>query len=286
MAALLIFLSTASHLAESIFIKRYNASNSRGGMTFTALISFFSMLFFLFSDQGGFSVPAELWWYAVAAGILYCSASFLTYVALQIGPYAVTMLILSYSVLLSIGYGLFFLDEKATVFTVIGLVLVLISLYLVRAEKRPNQKGNASLGWLVCVCISAIGCGMFGVLQRMQQIRFENSCTNEFMVIALAVSTVLLLIVGLVRDRGEFGYVLRHGIIWTAGAGVSNGLTNAMIVYLHTLMPISLSSPIRVVAKIILSCLLSVVIFRETFLKRQIIGVCLGGIALVLLNIG
>ena len=286
MAALLIFLSTASNLAESIFIKRYNARNSRGGMTFTAMISFFSMLFFLLSDQGGFYIPPALWWYAVAAGILYCSASFLTYVALQIGPYAVTMLILSYSVLFSIGYGLFFLDEKATAFTVIGLVLVLISLYLVRAEKRPDQKKNASLGWLICVGISAIGCGMFGVLQRMQQIRFANSCTNEFMVIALAVSTVLLLTVGLVRDRGEFVYVLRHGILWTAGAGVSNGLTNAMIVYLHTLMPISLSSPIRVVAKIILSCLLSVMVFRESFLKRQIIGVCLGGIALVLLNIG
>jgi drug/metabolite transporter (DMT)-like permease len=79
--------------------------------------------------------------------------------------------------------------------------------------------------------------------------------------------------------------VLRHGLPYTAGAGISNGAANAMVVFLHTLMPISLSSPIRVGVKVMMSFLLSVVIFREKFKKRQVLGVAIGAVALILLNI-
>lgn len=285
MSALLIFMSNATHLAESIFIKHYNARHKRGGFVFTALVSFFSMLFFLVTDQNGFYVPSGLWVYAIIAGFLYCTASFLTYVALQVGSYAMTMLIISYSIVFSIGYGLFFLGEGATVFTAIGLGLVLLSLYLVRASRQEDQKKGFSIVWLICVAIAAVGNGMFGVVQRMQQIQFDNTCSNEFMVISLCISTVALMIVGLIKDRKDFGYVLRHGLLWTAGAGLSNGATNAMVVYLYTLMPISLSSPIRVGVKVVMSFLVSVLLFRERFQMRQIVGVAVGAVALVFLNL-
>ena len=286
MAALLILLSTASHLSESLFIKRYNAKYHRGGFVFTAFVSLFSMLFFVFTDRGGFHAPALMWGYGLIAGVLYCMASFLTYIALQIGSYAMTMLILSYSVILSVGYGIVFLKEEVTVFTVIGILLVLLSLYLVRADKKEGEsKKKLSFRWLVCVLASAIGSGMFGVVQRMQQIRFENTCTNEFMIVALGFSAALLTIVGVARNRSDLGYVLKHGLPWTLGAGASNGATNAMIVFLHTLMPISLSSPIRVGVKVIASFALSVFLFREKFQRRQIFGVALGTVAVILLNI-
>lgn len=288
MAGLLIFVSTITHMAESLFIKRYNTKHGGGGFIFTSMVSFFSMLFFLISDQNSFVVPIELWLYAIAAGVLYCAASLLTYVALQIGSYAMTMLILSYSILMSIGYGLIFLKEQITVFIVIGLLLMMVSLYLVRAKKSDSKKEEHgfSLKWLICVSVAAVGSGLFGVVQRMQQIRFENACTNEFMVIALSFSAVVLMTVGLCgKDRKDFVSVMRHGTLWAAGAGLSNGLTNASVVFLHLLMPISLSSPIRVGLKIVLSFMLSVFILKESFQKRQVYGVALGTLALILLNI-
>lgn len=288
MAGFLILASTVTHMAESLFIKKYNTKHGGGGFIFTALVSFFSMLFFLIRDQNSFTAPIELWWYAIAAGILYCTASLLTYVALQIGSYAMTMLILSYSILMSIGYGLVFLKEQITVFMVFGLLLMMVSIYLVRAKKSESEKEQRgfSLKWLVCVSAAAVGSGLFGVVQRMQQIRFENGCTNEFMIIALSFSAVVLMLVGVCgKDRKDFSQVMRHGSLWAAGAGISNGLTNASVVFLHLLMPISLSSPIRVGLKILLSFLLSVFILKESFQKRQVYGVALGTLALILLNI-
>lgn len=285
MAALLILVSTVTHLAESLFIKHYNTKHSKGGFLFTAFVSFFSMLFFLLTDRGGFQVPRELWIYAIAAGVLYCSASFLTYVALQIGSYAMSMLILSYSIVLSIGYGIIFLKEQVTLFTCIGLALMLVSIYLVRASKKETDKKKASFKWVICIGIAAMGSGLFGVVQRMQQLRFDNVCTNEFMVIALSFSGCVLFLIGLKQNHKDLQYVLKNGLLWTAGAGISNGLTNAMVVFLYTLMPISLSSPIRVGVKILLSFVLSLLVFKERFEKRQIVGVLFGTAALIFLNI-
>ena len=223
--------------------------------------------------------------YGVAAGIFYCAASFLTYVALQIGSFALSMLILSYSVVCNIGYGLMVLREEAGVFTYIGLALIFASLYLTRADGKKDADRRVTWKWLACIGVAAIGNGLFGVIQRMQQIRFENACNNEFMVVALSFASVVLLSIGLVKNREDLPFVLKKGIPWTAAAGASNGITNALIVLLHTLMPISISSPIRIGLKIIFSFALSVLIFKEKFEKRQLLGVLLGTLALVLLNL-
>ena len=285
MSALLILASTLTGLAEGIFIKRYRSKHNGGGFLFTAMICFFSMMVFVLTDRDGFVFPPMMWAYAIAAGVLYCSASFLTYIALGCGSFAMSMLILSYSLIFSIGYGLFVLHETATVWLWCGLALMMVSLYLTRASKVEGQEERGvSVKWIVCIGLSVVGSGMFSVVQRMQQIRFEDSCTNEFMIVALGFSTLTLLAIGLIKDRKDLGLVLRHGLIWTALAGGSNGATNAMSMVLYTMVPLSVLAPVRAGAKIVVSFIVSVLLFKEKFEKRQIVGVILGAAALVLLN--
>lgn len=284
MSLLLILVSVATNLAEGVFIKKYNSKHSEGGFLFTALISVFAMLFFVFTDTDGFHAPGEMYLYSVIAGILYSSASFLTYVALGCGSFAMSMLILSYSIVFSIGYGIFFLGEPVTAFTCIGLAIILVSLYLVRADK-DKEKSTFSLKWLVCILYSVVGAGMFGVIQRMQQIRFEDACTKEFMVVALALSAAMLLVIGLVKDGKNLPKILKNGGIYAALAGTANGTANMLSMVVNMLIPISIASPTRAGVKIVLSFLLSRIVFHEKFLKRQVIGVLLGALGLVFLNL-
>ena len=78
-------LSSFAHLCEGIFIKKYQQKHS-GGFIFTAMISFFAMLFFIVKDVacGGLSeaVLSLTCVYTIVAGILYASASIMT----VIGP--------------------------------------------------------------------------------------------------------------------------------------------------------------------------------------------------------
>ena len=284
MAFLLILLGKSLNLAEGILIKKYNAHHTKGGFIFTALVSLFSMLFFVITDADGFHLPDGILPYAVISGILYCSASFLTYVALSCGSFAMSMLILSYSIVFSIGYGLIVLKEPASIFTYIGLGIMMLSLYLVRGDKESSDK-KFSIKWLVCILLSVFGNGMFGVVQRMQQIRFDNSCTHEFMIISLGLSAVILLIIGLAKDGRELKYIVKNGILYASLAGLSNGAANLLALVVNTMIPLSIASPTSAGVKIILSFLLSKLIFKESFLKRQVAGIILGTLALVFLNI-
>ena len=285
MQALIILARTALGLVESVFIKKYNSKHSRGGFLFTAFISLFSMLVFLFTDKGGFSFPPDIWIYGIISGIIYSSASILTYIALGCGSFAMSMLILSYGMVFATGYGLFFLGEEASIFTYIGLVLILISLFLTRRKMEEGDEKKISWKWIICIGLSFVGSGMYGVISRMQQIHFENAVTNEYMIITLAFSFIALFVTGLIIEGRDLLYMLKNGNVLPALAGISNGVNNSLGLYLNTIMAISISAPVSSGVKTIASFLISLLIFKEKFEKRQIVGVIIGGAALVLLNL-
>ncbi len=284
MVWILIIISVCTSLTEGLVIKKYNMHHAKGGFILTALISLFSMMFFLLTDGNGFSAPMEMYPYAIVSAILYSAASFLTFVALGCGSFAMSMLILSYSLVFSIGYGLFFLKEETTIYTYIGLLIILVSLYLVR-EKNDDAEKVFSMKWLICISLSAIGSGMFGVISRMQQFHFENKCNNEFMVVSLALSVIILFVLGVIKDRKDIKTILKNGSLYAICAGVSNGATNMLSMVINSLIAVSLAAPMSAGVKIILSFLLSKYFFKENFLKRQVIGVGLGAVALVFLNL-
>ena len=139
--------------------------------------------------------------------------------------------------------------------------------------------------WIVCIGISVVGSSMYSILARMQQLEFDNGCTNEFMIISLAFSAVILFVIGCIQEGKNIGYVLRYGMGWTFLAGSTNGLKNSLSLWLNIIMPISISSPVKAGVSILLSFLFSVFVFKEKMGKRQVVGVALGAVALVLLNI-
>lgn len=284
MAVLLIAAGMLIHQLESIFIKKYNQKHTKGGFLFTAVTSLFALLFFALTDRNGFTVPVAMLPYAAFAGLLFCGASFLTYVALGCGSFVLSNLILSYSLLISIGYGVFWLGEPTTAFTWVGIGLMLVSLFLVRGDKRQDT-GRFSWKWLLAILASAVCSGLFGVMRRAQQIRFADSCTNEFMVITLAISALVLFAAGAAREGKQLLPVLKQCGGYAALAGLANGTSNMLAFWVELLLPLSVVAPTRAGVQILLSFAFSKLLFREHFLKRQIAGVLLGAAALVLLNI-
>lgn len=284
LALLLILISTAANLMEGVLVKQYNNKHTKGGFVFTALVSLFSMLFFVITDTNGFTFTADMLPYSLISGVMYASASLLTFVALGCGPFALSMLFISYSGIFSIFYGFFFLHEDIGVFTWIGIACMLASVYLTRAEKQPDEN-KASFKWLVCIIVTVIGCGMFGVIQKMQQIRFDDALTNEYMTVSLGFSALVLFVIGCIKDGKDTWYILKNGTGYAALAGLSNGFCNFLVLVSNLLMPLAIATPVRVSMRIILSFAISKLFFKEKFLPRQIIGAAIGTASLILLNV-
>lgn len=288
-----LFLATLSigvHQVEGVMIKKYNSKHDRGGFIFTALISLFAMVFFFITDKGGLCFPPLLILYGIISGAFFCMASFLTYVAFGCGSFMLSNLFLSYSLLFSVGYGLFVLKESATVMTYIGLALMMISVFLVKSKKSQGDAGEGekvriTLKWVICIVLSVIGSGMFGVMQKLQQVQFHKAYDNEFMIVTYAFTVITLLVIGIIMDGKNLFYILRHGGLYATAAGISNGATNFLNLIVNAMLPISIAAPTRSGIKIVISFLIALIIFKEKLDKRQTVGVIMGTVALILLNL-
>lgn len=285
---LLSLLSSSVHLVEGVLIREYNKKHNKGGFFFTGIVSLFSMFFFvikdLLIDRNGFNFNLDILPYGIIAGIFYCAASFLTFIALGCGPFAISRLLLSYGGIFSIFYGIFKLGDRPSVLATIGICLMLISIFFNRQPKEQNAK-KASLKWLISITLSVICSGMYSVVQKDQQYTFNKTVDNEFMIIALGFSALVLFVIGFIKDGKDTAYILKNGSLYASVAGLSNGLTNFLIILANGMIEnFSILSPIRSGVGIILSFMVSVLIFKEKFLPRQIFGVILGTAALILLN--
>lgn len=287
-AVILIILSLFIHKIEGVFSKKYGAKHDKGGFVFTAIISLFSMLFFLFedliTDANGLQFEQTLIYYGLIAGVCFATASMTMYWVLGHGPYGLSNLISSYSVLITIGYGLV-IGESLSVLSWIGVILICVSLSLIMTRNQEDEKLKITVKWLAVLVFSVLCAAAFGVLQRQQQIVFFSVYDNEFMVITLTVSALLLFVFGVIKDGKYIKDAFKYGFFYAAGAGVANGVTNFLTLFVYTLVPISFAAPMKTGISIVIAFLLARLIFKEKYTLRQYIGVALGCIALILFNI-
>ncbi len=291
-----LLLSTATGLTEGVMIKLYNRKNAKGGFFFTALVSIFSMMVFVIREAvesagggGGFCFSWPIVLFGILGGYLYASASLMTYLAVQWGSYALSNLILSYSLVLTVVYGLIFRSEAAGVLTWIAFAIIAVSIFLLRKkapENAPPEKVKISFRWVFAITYSVFAAAGFSIVRMYQQDLYVSAYNNEFMIVSLGFSALALIVVGIVRDRGDCWGILKKGAPFATAAGVSNGCTNLLqILMLQIGVNVSYSGPMGSVLKSLGSFLLAVFLFRETFERRQLIGLLLGAIAVVLLSV-
>ena len=285
---LLIILYTFLNLGESIVVKSYARRHGDGGMLMNAVISFFASVFFAITDSGGFYAPADMIPLAVINAFLYAAGFYLTYVAYMIGPYGLTRLISSFSLMFSIFYGIIFLDEPTSAFTYVGISLTVAAMLLVNCKKGTKDREDTakpSAKWLVCVAISLVANGFISILTRMQQIQFNNLCSNEFQMISTAGAFLLLAVIGLITDREKLGKIGGHGILYGVGAGLFNGAKNFVTIAIYLFLPLSVISPTKTGLGMIVAFITSVFFYKERYSLLQKIGVLCGTVAVVLLAI-
>ena len=289
---LLIVLVVALNMGESIAVKAYAKKYNSGGFIMNAIIALFACAFFvvkvLISGEG-FNFLVDMIPYALVNSVFYFCGFYLAYVAFKIGPFGLTRLIASFSLLMPIFYGIFFLNESTTVFTYIGIALIVAAMFMMnykgKSATAEKKEGAVSLKWFVCILLSTVSNGFISIMTKMQQVKFGDVCSEEFQIISIGGSFISLAIIGLITDRNNLGYVLKNGTLYGAISGLFNGAKNFTILFIYALLPISIVSPLKAGLAIIGSFLLSIIAYKEKYTVMQKIGVACGGAAVVLLTI-
>lgn len=282
MIVILMIVCIFCNFIQSYFKKGISEKNLPFN-TYNFILVLMALLFFVFTANN-YQFKTTLLPHSIAFGISYFSATSAMIYALACGSFALTGLVFSYSLSIPALYGIIFLNEKLSTTIILGFLCLVLSIYL-SCGKIEKSTVIITKKWVILTLIGFIGNGMCSVIQKMQQIAFAGNYKHEFMILALLISTILLFILALCTERKEMFKIVRISGLNATLCGISNGITNLLVMILTTVISTSVFFPIVSAGTIVLTFIASVIKFRERFSIRQYIGFGFGILSLIFLNI-
>lgn len=295
MPLLLLFLTVVSATVQNFFTKIYSGKTDKGVFLFNATSALVALLVFAITAKFRFVFVWGNMLYALLFALSYFFAVFGLTMAIKTGPLSITALIESYSMIVASVYGVVFLSEPMTPYMITGFVLLVISLTLVNYEKKgaaPKGQAGINAKWIFFVSVGFLGNGLCTVVQKAQQVWSEKTYgagqflySDEMMMAGLLAAAVAFTVCFLVSERKYFKEVIRYGGLPAVGRGVSNGLANVFSILVMTMMAVSVANAVIAAGCVVLSALISVVIYKEKLNAFQWAGIAIGVVSLVFLNL-
>lgn len=274
----LIVLSSACSVGQSTFTKlasakdpssssmRFNSLKIGAALILFLLISFYSMQFHL---------PTVLFasWY----GLTLFFSTWFGYLALMNGSMALTSLIVSYSVIIPCFFGIAFLGETPGVMRIAGIILLLISMYLLK-QQADNVKYSKQ--WFLYVAITFLCNGFGSITQKMHQTLYPSSYCNEFMICSLFVTFVLFFIISMNSREEKIVGVRKYAVI----AGILMGFSNYLSLFLSSKVNASVLFPLSSTFSMFCNIAISKLCFKDKFNAMQLTGIGLGVFSVLLIK--
>lgn len=267
---------------QNIVKKPYTQKMGGSGVYFfNAILSAAALLFFAVTatklDFDLSFIP-----YSIGFATSYAIATVFLVLAIAYGSLSLTSLFFSYSLMIPTLYGLVFLKDDISVVFILGLALLVVSLFL---ANKNDKKAKFSFKWIICVILAFLGNGMCTVVQNMQQVAFDGAYKNEFMIVALAIVALVMSIMSLIKERKAMKVYAKAGWHWALICGLLNGMVNLFVMILSSLMPVSVMFPLISAGGLVVTYLVSRFVYKESLTKLQFVGFILGLAAVVFLNI-
>ena len=285
LASAVVFNASISLFGAFFNKKSQNLQDATPFYTLLLVASAFVGWFVLFAFDG--SVSLEVIPYSIIFGVGYALCNAFLVHSLNSGPMSLTSLLIQLSLISATIWGFFFWEAKFTPLVAIGLVAVVISLWLCLYKGKTEKQNKFSWKWLLYVAITFVGNSACTIVQRTQQIVFDGKYGNFFMLVAVGISTIISLVIYLKSNKKDSLIILKKSGYMPISAGFFNVLANFCVILLatSTLSP-SIVYPVIAVGVLMITTLVSFIVFKEKMKWWQYIGIVLGIIATAILNIG
>ena len=208
----------------------------------------------------------------LAFGIVTYLSNFYRMLALTKGPMHITLLFTTSSMIIPAISGIFF-GEKFSLAKLVAVFVLLVFLYLSFEKNNSTKIGGA---WFVFTLIAFLTQGVIGVLQKIHQSSVHKGESAGFLFVAFLCAIVF----GLIQNKGIFDSAVLNGKIIGIGfiCGACTFAMNFINLKLSGILPSQLFFPLINGSAIVLSSLMSVLLFKEKLSKKQTVGL-IGGIA-------
>lgn len=291
---LFLVLYIAMNSSQFIFSSLYNRRQKNADPYLcTLLIGATVLAFYAVYGQFRFEYDGDTLLYGLIFGGAYCVGYIFQIKALKVGSVSLTSLLLSYSLLVPILFGVLYYHDSVGVTFWIGLSLLLVALFLVNFN--PSEKSASSadkknkLLWLLFAMLSFCGNAACIICATMQQKLSGGGHRFEFMTYAMAVVIVVNLTLTLINNKktGMTLPSLKRGWWCAVILGLLNGATNLcyMVLAARNNIPVSLLNCFNSGGSLLLTFLLARFIFKEKLRPLQLVGFFIGVASVILFAI-
>lgn len=259
-------------------------------LNFKALFVAFAISLLFIADE--FYKLFEISAFSVILSVFFGISVALTQImqskAMGNGPASLVSLVYSCGFLVPIFYGLIFWDEGVSIYQWLGIVLIVVALCLIVFK---GEKGGRLLAWLPFVALAMLGSGANAIFQKTHQYSAFADELQFFLVYSLFFSSLFTGIVSLVirkskeaePDLSKKQRVIKKVVVPLC-LGVCVGLLNFLNLSLSGKLPSIILFPVYNVGSMLLSSLISALIYKDKPTKRQGIGFAIGIVAILIVG--
>ncbi len=208
-------------------------------------------------------------------GVITALANMYKMGSLAEGPMHITLLITTSSMIIPTMSGVFFGEE----FSVPKLLVVFVLIFFIYLSLDKSGENKFSKKWLIYCILAFIFMGAIGVLQKIHQTSEYKDELNGFLFVAFICSLIYSRIMSK-KSFKELQFTKKHVLLGIL-CGVCTYAMNMLNLKLSGLLPAQLFFPLVNGSAIVLSSLMSVVLFKEKLTKKQFIGLCGGILSLI-----
>lgn len=287
----LLIISISSNLFGGVIKKDINNKYEKGFFSyqfFNCIVSLFSALFLMVMSSNLQSSTFTVF-FAITFGAVTLIQQLSNLMAIELGPFSYTSVIISLSTLIPTLSGAIWWEESINPLQYIGIILLLLSLVL--SVDFTKNKSKTNIKWLICCFVAFISTGLIGVMQKIHQTSLYKDELDGFLIIAFIFSFFISLILTLVfRNKRNLDVYKKEKsiinikpIIFMIISGLFVALNNKLNLYLSGVMDSAVFFPIVNGGGLILTTLAAILIFKEKLKKAQIAGLISGIISVILL---
>lgn len=260
---------------------RANVSN-----LYNMLVPIFASLGWLVFWVSDFSFEVKVLPYSILYGVCYSCFTIGMLGALKVGSTSLTALVKQVALVGVSVWGFAFWNTSFTLASVIGIILIVISLALCLITKEKQKDSNNTFKWLLFAALITVGNAGCSIIQRYQQMAFDYQYKNMFMFFGVFFASIVCFFLALKEDKSNWGTAFKTSWIFPALTGFSSAISNVFILLLvkYEMSPVIIYPGIAV-GGLMITTIISLLCFRERLRLMQWCGLAVGAVALVLLNL-
>ena len=292
----LFALGPVASALQGVSSKYYNVKTKKANAFCNiAFMALAVILFFFFINKFRVTYNNVTFICGLGFGACYALCTIFNLIALKVGPISLTTLFLQFSLVLPVIFGIFFYYEYPGYLFYIAAALLAASILLIILKKSDGENKEAAVNpkWLLYAFISLFMNGGCCIVQTFHQRYWQKQgldghCKSEFMIFGMLFVIIFCIVGAFVTMRGwkkeEVADTVKNSMIYGGISGIMNGVLNlcTMIAVLH--FDAKIVFPIMCGGALIVTILMSLILFKEKMTVKQWIGVGLGAVAIVLLN--